>query len=85
MTGALAARGITYEPGELYSDVEGDIRNLDGVMVITDIRVKYHLKVPADKREAAERALGVHERRCPAAQSVTRGINVEWEADIEEV
>jgi len=85
LAGALAARGITYEPGELYSDVEGDIRNLDGVMVITDIRVKYHLKVPADKREAADRALAVYSRGCPAYQSVTRGISVEWDADIEEV
>ena len=54
-------------------------------MVITDIRVKYHLKVPADKREAADRALAVYSRGCPAYQSVTRGINVEWDADIEEV
>ncbi len=81
MHGALAARGIVHEPGELYSDVEGDIRNVDGIMVITDIRVTYHLKVPPDKREAAERALGVHERGCPAAQSVKRGINIEWRAD----
>ncbi|MBS1251551.1 MAG: hypothetical protein MAG451_00584 [Anaerolineales bacterium] len=54
-------------------------------MVITDIRVKYHLQVPADKREEVGRALGVHKKACPAAQSVTRGINVEWEADFEEV
>jgi uncharacterized OsmC-like protein len=65
--------------------VEGDIRNVDGTMVITDIRVTYHLKVPADKREAAERALSVHERGCPAAQSVKRGINIEYSVEVEEV
>lgn len=84
MAGALGARGITYEPGELYSDVEGDIREVDGIMVVTDIRVTYHLEVPADKRDAAQRALDHHERKCPAAQSVMRGINVEWSADVEE-
>jgi uncharacterized OsmC-like protein len=54
-------------------------------MVITDIRVTYHLEVPAEKRDAAERALSVHPRKCPAAQSVMRGINVEWSAEVEEV
>lgn len=54
-------------------------------MVITDIRVKYHLKVPMDKREAADRALAVYSRGCPAYQSVKRGISVEWDAEIEEV
>jgi uncharacterized OsmC-like protein len=65
--------------------VEGDIEDLDGVMVITKIRVRYRMKVPKDKREAAERALSVHEKKCPAATSVQRGIAVEWAADIEEV
>lgn len=84
MHGALAARGIDHEPGELYADVEGDIREIEGTMVVTDIRVKYHLQVPANKREQAERALGLHKEKCPAATSVTRGINVEWEADFKE-
>lgn len=53
-------------------------------MVVTDIRVTYHLEVPASKREAAERALGVHQRKCPTAQSVMRGINVVWSAGVAE-
>jgi len=53
-------------------------------MVITRIRVRYQIKVPADKREAAERALQVHERGCPAAQSVKRGIAIELRGKIEE-
>jgi uncharacterized OsmC-like protein len=54
-------------------------------MVITRIRVRYRIKVPKDKRAAAERALSTHEEKCPAATSVKRGIAVEWKADIEEV
>jgi len=30
-------------------------------------------------------ALGVHEKGCPASQSVRRGINVEYTAEFEEV
>ncbi len=54
-------------------------------MVITHIRVRYRVKVPKDKREAAERALATHEDKCPAATSVKRGIAVEWKAEIEEI
>ena len=64
--------------------MEGDIENLDGKMVITRIRVKYHLTIPKGKREEAERALAVHENGCPAAVSVKRGIEIEYAAEIEE-
>jgi len=65
--------------------VEGDIENLDGKMVITRIRVRYHLTIPKGKRGEAERALAVHENGCPAAVSVKRGIEIEYAAEIEEV
>ncbi len=55
------------------------------MLVITRIRVRYRVKVPKDKREAAERALSIHEDKCPAATSVKRGIAVEWKAEIEEI
>ena len=44
-----------------------------------------HLQDPQGKRAEAERALGVHEKGCPASQSVGRGINVEYSAEFEEV
>ena len=53
-------------------------------MVVTRIRVKYNVKVPRGKRADAERAIDVHERGCPAAISVKRGIAIEYSADIEE-
>jgi uncharacterized OsmC-like protein len=40
--------------------------------------------VPAGKRAEAERALALHDARCPVSQSVQRGITVEYSADIAE-
>lgn len=82
--GALEVRGIASHPDKLYADVEGYIESVDGLPVITRIRVKHHLKVPKGKREAAERALANHDKKCPASQSVRRGIAVEWEGEIVE-
>ena len=77
-------RQIPVDPGKVWSEVEGDIENVDGVIRIVRIRVKYHLKVPADKRAAADRALATHESKCPAAMSVKGAIEIEYSAEIEE-
>jgi organic hydroperoxide reductase OsmC/OhrA len=82
--GALEVRGIPSYPDKLSSAVEGDIEDVDGVMKITRIRVHYRIKLPAGKRADAERALGVHERGCPAAMSIKGCIALEWTADFEE-
>lgn len=84
LAGALAVRQIPNHPDKVRSDVEGDIENVDGVIRITRIRVKYHLKIPQGKREAAERAIATHERKCPAAMSVKGAIQLEYSAEIEE-
>ena len=81
---ALEVRGIPSYPDKLSSAVEGDIEDVDGVMKITRIRIHYNIKLPAGKREEAQRALDVHERGCPAAMSVNGCIAVEWMADFEE-
>ena len=82
MGSALDARGIKSSPDNLVAHVEGIIENGDGVPLI---RVRYTCKIPKGKRAEAERALGVHEKGCPASQSVRRGINVEYTAEFEEV
>ncbi|HYM13797.1 MAG TPA: OsmC family protein [Bryobacterales bacterium] len=84
LAGALEARGIPSHPEKLWSEVEGDIENIDRVIRITRIRVKYHLKIPAGKRAEAERAIETHERHCPAAVSVHGAITIEYSGDIEE-
>lgn len=84
LAGALEARGITAAPNRLESNVEGVIERVDGVVAITNIRIRYRLQIPKGKREEAERALAVHKAGCPASTSVERGIKVEWSGDIVE-
>ena len=78
---ALEVRGIASYPDKLSSIVEGDIEDVDGVMTITEIRVKYRVSLPSGKVPEAERALSVHERGCPAAMSVKGAIRVKYEAE----
>lgn len=80
----LAARGIPAYPEKLWSEIEGDIENEGGVIVIKRLRVKYHIKIPRGKRPEAERAVATHERKCPAAMSVRNCIEIRYEADIVE-
>jgi len=82
---ALAARKIPTQPNRLSSEVEGTIENVDGKPLVTRIQVHYKVRVPKGKREDALRALEVHEKGCPASQSVKRGIAIEWDGQVEEV
>ena len=60
------------------------VENVEGIPLITRIHIRYHIKVPKGRRAEAERAIHVHEKGCPVAQSVQRGIQVEWEGTVEE-
>jgi len=84
LAGALAARKIPTYPDKLWSEVEGIVENVEGTALITRVVVRYHVKVPKGKRTEAERAIEVHEKGCPVAQSVKRGIAVEWHGEVEE-
>jgi uncharacterized OsmC-like protein len=68
----------------LRADVEGDIEDVDGVLRITRIRVRYRVRIPSGKREEVERALEVYADKCPAYQSVKGCIDVSWDADLTE-
>ena len=84
LAGALAARKIPTQPDRLSSEVEGFIENVEGKPLITRIKVHYKVKVPRGKREEALRAIEIHEKGCPASQSVQRGIAIEWDGEVEE-
>ena len=73
---ALAGKKIrTHE--EVYSaDVEGHIENVDNVLKITRINVKYYLKTPAGKAAEAKEAFSQYLTFCPAAQSVIGCIEI---------
>jgi uncharacterized OsmC-like protein len=84
LAGALAARKIPTQPDRLQADAEGFIENVDGRPLITRIKVHYKVRVPKGKRDEARRAIDVHEKGCPASQSVQRGIAIEWDGEVEE-
>lgn len=48
------------------------------------IRVHYRLRIPAGTREAADRAIGTHEQKCPAANSVRGCIPITITSEIAE-
>jgi uncharacterized OsmC-like protein len=75
-------RGIASAEN-LTAEVEGDIQDVDGVLRITQIRLRYRMKVPADLRDKANRALETYAEKCPAYQSVKGCIDCTWEAEIE--
>ena len=85
LAGALEARQIPAYGGTLETRVEGDIEEGDKVLLLTRIRITYRLTIPKGKRAEAERALALHDSRCPVSQSVQRGIKVEHSAEINEV
>lgn len=81
----LAGSKIPTYGDRFRADVEGDIENVDGVMKITKIRVRYTMKVPPGKTGEAREALKVYMRQCPAAMSVVGCIELSDTADIAEL
>jgi len=72
-------------PEELYwADVEGDIEDVNNVLKITQIRVKYHLKVSQGKAQEVKEAFSSYLTSCPAAQSVIGCIQIKDDIVIEE-
>ena len=84
LAGVLARKGIPTPDERYWADVEGDIENVDNVLKITQIRVKYNLKVPKGKTDEVKEALSSYLSLCPAAQSVIGCIQISDEATIEE-
>jgi uncharacterized OsmC-like protein len=82
LRGALAGRKIAFERDSFKASVEGRIEGVGKTIRITAIHVHYDVTVPAESREAAERALAVHPEGCPAHQSVKDAIAVTWDATL---
>lgn len=78
LRGALAGRKIAFDRDSYTAAVEGRITGIGKTIRITAIHVHYELSVPAEAREATERALDVHPEGCPAHQSVKDAIAVTW-------
>jgi len=82
LRGALVGRKIEYERESYTATVEGRIAGIGKTIHIKSIHVHYELAVPAEAREAAERALAAHPQGCPAHQSVKGAISVTWSATL---
>ena len=63
-----------WDPGEPFTDTIPPKR----------IHVKYWLKLPADKREAAERAHSFHAMSCPVYRSIYKAIDITTELELRE-
>jgi organic hydroperoxide reductase OsmC/OhrA len=75
----MAGKKIPTPETLYWADVEGDIENVKGVLKITTIRVKYHLKVTEEKMADAKECFSSYITHCPAAQSVIGCIKIEDE------
>ena len=82
LRGALAGRKIAYDRETYTATVEGRIVGIGKTIRIRSIHVHYELSVPADARDATERALALHPQGCPAHQSVQGAIDVSWDATL---
>ncbi len=83
VAGALEARGISAAPDKLQVEAEGKIEEVDGKMILTQVSLRYRLKIPQDKRVSVEKALEHHESFCAVSESIRRGIVIEWKGEIE--
>jgi uncharacterized OsmC-like protein len=82
LRGALAGRKIAFDRDSFKATADGRITGIGKTIRITSIHVHYDLAVPAEAREAAERALALHVQGCPAHQSVKDAIGITWEATL---
>ena len=84
LNAALELRGIPMSADDISATVEGDNELQDGLPVLTRIRIRYRLSIPAGQRETAERALAKHQAKCPTAAWMKNAVEITWEAEIEE-
>jgi len=82
LRGALAGRKVAFDRDAFKATVAGRISGIGKTIRIKSIHVHYDLAVPADAREAAERALRLHPEGCPAHQSVKDAIAITWDATV---
>jgi uncharacterized OsmC-like protein len=82
LAGALSGRKIPFDRQAFTATVDGRISGVEKTIRIKSIAVHYDLTVPAEFREAAERALRFHPQGCPAHQSVKDAISITWDATL---
>ena len=85
LNGALEARQVSLAADDISVAVEGINEIVDKIPTLTDVRLRYRLRIPASSRETVDRALATHQSKYPTAQSLKNAVRITWEADITEV
>jgi len=78
----LATKKIRTHTDRYRADVEGDIKNVGGVLKITEIRVHYVLKLNHGEEADARWAMDNYLEKCPGAMSVTGCIRLEHSLEL---
>jgi organic hydroperoxide reductase OsmC/OhrA len=81
----LAGKKISTFEDRYRAEVEGDIENVNNVLKITQIRVRYYLKTHPEKVAEAQDAYSSYLQYCPAAQSIKGCIEIKDDLVIEHV
>ena len=81
----MAGKKIRTFKDRFIASVTGDIEEVDGILKITRIDVKYLLKLPDKQRESAIECFNNYISLCPAAQSVIGCIDINHNLDLEKM
>ena len=84
LNGALEVRGIKLGPDAISASATGVNELVNGLVRLTQIRIRYRLSIPPGTRESVDRALARHQEKCPTAMSLAAAIAISWTADIAE-
>ena len=81
----LAGKKIRTFRDQFIATVTGDIENVEGVLKITRINVRYLLTLPEAQQESATDCFNNYIHKCPGAQSVIGCIDINHELKMEPV
>lgn len=81
----MAGKKIRTFKDRFIASVTGDIEEVNGILKITRIDVKYLLKLPDQQRESALECFHNYIKLCPAAQSVIGCIDITHNLDLEKM
>jgi uncharacterized OsmC-like protein len=74
--GALAARKIDPDGGNLTGEITGEVETEDNVLVIRRIHLAMTLIAPESTREIVERVHGIYAMSCPLYRTLRGAIQL---------
>lgn len=81
----MAGKKIRTFKDRFIASVTGDIEEIDGILKITHIDVKYLLRLPDKQRVSAIECFNNYMSLCPAAQSVIGCIKINHILEMEQM